>query len=314
MNTERPKPIYLAVLAVFLCVGLLASTHAVAESHNIYTADLFELGDGVDPATPGDADIMGTTQPGPDWDDLFNADRSLKDAINEFGAPGSNGVPDFLDTWGSIRARRDVAFIFDTIADVIDPADDLGNAYAYTAFNDNLDLVVYAGVERLLAADSDLYLEFNKGLFSTDEGGAPVGARSVGDILVKAVFSAGILSSVEVYRWEADLAFHPVESLPINPEDPAEQCNTGGTLCTVCNGSPVDGGSWDNFDSLGNPITTLEVDTFMEVGINLGRLLNADLYSNYYNDRFTSLQISTPTDYALGTFMRAGWRAFSAAQ
>jgi hypothetical protein len=83
---------------------------------NPVTNDQFELGDGIEPAVPGVADVMGSVQQGPDWDDLFTADRSPRDEFDEFGNPGSNGVPDFLDTWGYFRARRDAVFVLDDLS------------------------------------------------------------------------------------------------------------------------------------------------------------------------------------------------------
>ncbi len=40
----------------------------------------------------------------PDWAAVFNADGSLKDEVDEAGAPGANGVPDYVDLYHGLDA------------------------------------------------------------------------------------------------------------------------------------------------------------------------------------------------------------------
>ena len=102
-----------------------------------------------------------------------------------------------------------------------------------------------------------------------------------------------------------------IDTLPINPEDPAEQCNVVGTLCAVCNGSTVGGGDWTSYDADGNVIADLSADMFLEFGLNLTALLGVHDYDNYYGTRYANIQITTyddaaaPQDIALGSFIRA---------
>jgi hypothetical protein len=196
---------------------------------NPVTNEQFELGDGIEPAVPGVADVMGSVQQGPDWDDLFTADRSLRDEFDEFGIPGSNGVPDFLDTWGNFRARRDAVFVLDDLSagttpdasvlagpalvgsGTVDSVHDIGNAYAYTTLDPdstgNLDLILYAGVERLSnAGSSEIVLEFNQQPVLVDADGTIAQQRSDGDLRVRTVFEGYLLSVVEVQLWALDPA------------------------------------------------------------------------------------------------------------
>jgi len=67
-------------------VFLAASPGLMAQQQPVNTLDLLELGDGVEPLFPGLGDILGSVpKAGPDWDDLFAADGSAKDEIDELG-------------------------------------------------------------------------------------------------------------------------------------------------------------------------------------------------------------------------------------
>ena len=332
MNNQRPSTTLsmTAALAVGLTFCLSGGAPLAAQTASVYQSGLFELGDGIDPAVPGIADIVGLAgQPGPDWSDLFGADGGWKDVYDELGNAGSNGVPDFLDGYGALRGRSDAGFIGDSVSagtgvdatvftgsgqlgpGTVDPGYDLANVYAYTGFNPGRDLVLYLGIERLTNAGGSIVFELNKNLFSIDPGGAIVGSRSVGDLEVTAEFSAGILSSVMIRSWEGGWAV--IDTLPIDPAQPSEQCNAGETLCVVCNGASVAGGDWTSYDAAGNPIANLLPDTFMELGINLSALLGVHTWQSYYDTRYANIQVSTyddavppaARDYALGSFIRA---------
>ena len=203
-------------VSVLVLVGMLTATILAQDddpptgsTQDPAVVSKFELGDGVEPAVPGVGDILGSLQAGPDWDDIFTAEGSLKDVYDELGNPGGNGVPDFLDTWGAFRARRDAVFIQDDISagslidastldgsgqvlpGIVDGAYDLGNAYAYTTLNGNLDgtldLLLYAGVERLSSAGTGyVTLEFNQSPFLVTEDSRVTGEKSVGDLLIVA--------------------------------------------------------------------------------------------------------------------------------
>ncbi len=321
------------VIAVF---GVFLIQRASAGS--VDANNTFELGDGVNPLVPGVGDVTGDPlQPGPDWNDLFAADRTVRDDVDEFGQPGSNGMADYLDlNDGYYPVRRDAGFVIDDISagggldstifvapgtlgsGSIAPDYDIGNAYAYGAFDASKNLILYAGVERLVSGAGSIVFEFNKDLFSI-QSGTVVGQRSDGDLRVQADFPGGVLTTVGLSQWgvvdagTGAMGWIGIEVLPISPSNPAEQCNAAGTFCVVCNGTTVNGGDWTNYDETGTPITDLSPNSFMEFGINLSAALGIHRYDNYYDTRYASIQVSTndgaanpvDQDFALGSFDRA---------
>ena len=317
---------------------IVAATVNDASAQSAPVTDNFELGDGVNPTVPGTADVLGSSvQTGPDWNDLFDANRQPLDVYDENGVLASNGVPDFLDTFGSLKNRRDAAFLLDDIsagggtdqtvfvapgtlgAGTVDAASDLGNVYAYSRFNDTMDFVLYTGLERLAPGVGRIDLEFNQSEFSIGATGAIQGVRTEGDLLIGADYTGAALTAITLSMWTlvdpetSDYQWVAVESLPINPEDPAEQCNAGGTICALCNSANVDGGAWQNYGDDGAVIQELGPDSFMELGINLSAELGVHTYQNYYQARYVSVQVTTfdtaatPTaqDYSVGSFIRA---------
>ena len=330
-------PLLMAMCAVFVAGAL--STSALAQATgNVQNNERFELGDGVNPLVPGVGDILGDgAQPGPDWSDLFAAGGQPKDAYNELGEPVPNGVPDFLDIFSGLRGRRDAGFLVDDVSagtradasvfvapdrvgsGIVDSLYDLGNAYAYTTFDDQHELILYAGLERLAPGRGSIVFEFTRVAFALDEGGRLTGTRTVGDLKVEADYPAGILESVHLYRWgvvsesTGATGWIAVDTLPIDPSDPAEQCNGAGTLCAVCNGTTVDGGDWQNYDAAGNVVPSLGSDLFLEFGLNLTRVTGLHTYQDYYGTRYAGISITSyddaatpaPKDLALGSFYRA---------
>lgn len=328
MSTRQApsNPRILATLAVMLAVAFAVGPLA---ADSVYRSGVFELGDGVVPAVPGIADIAGSDQPGPDWEDLFRAGAShgLRDDFNELGKPVANGVPDFLEAWPGTRLRRDAAFVADPVSagvatdgsvpagpglvapGIVDPGYDLSNAYAYMAFSPSRDLMLFLAAERLSNADAAIVFEFNRDLFAVDADGRITGLRSSGDLRIEASFASGVLSSVALSTWEGGWVL--LDTLPIDPSQPSEQCNAGETLCAVCNGVTIEGGGWTKFDGAGKPTAKLTSETFLEMGINLSALVGVHTWQNFYATRYTSVQVSShdaagaPADYALGTFVRA---------
>jgi hypothetical protein len=332
LRMNRFQALALLATSAALAVGFAAWAQAPA------VRDTFEIGDELDPMVAGSGDVLGDQlQNGPDWDDLFAADRSFRDQFDEFGNAGSNGVPDFLDTFGTLKLRRDGLFVIDAISagSGVDPTrldaqgrvvsgtvaspHDLGNVYAYTLFTPARDLVVYGAMERLASGAGSARFELNQSVFSVAGDGTITGDRTLGDLRVQANFSADVLTSLDVYKWElvdAQAGLHDwvlVQSLPYSPENSAEQCVADGAICAVCNGAGVDGGDWPNYDAQGATIQTLATGSLLEFGVNVSALLGVHTYGNYYETRFTSMQVSTydgaatpaPQDYTLGALERA---------
>lgn len=324
----------IAAICAVLLVLVLPGT-ALAQSEPV--TESFEIGDGVEPFAPGTGDVLGASlQNGPDWGDLFAADRTCKDVYDEFGNAGLNGMPDFLDTWGYWKLRRDGGFLFDDVSGgtgtdatvfgeggalgsgEVPPAFDLGNAYAYAMFTKHKQLMLYAGLERLSVGTATVALEFNRNRYVVDSG-VIEGARTVGDVRIVLDFGASGMIALELQKWvEVDpetgaADWTLIESLPIDQADPAEQCNAVQSLCVVSNAGPVAGGDWDNYGADGAVIGDLAPNTFVEFGINLSALIGIHTYDNFYATRYVSVQVMTyddatepnAIDYALGHFARA---------
>jgi hypothetical protein len=294
---------------VTVLLGLLVGTAlAVSDSGT------FELGDEV--VQPGSADILSSDQAGPDWTDLFNADGTLKDEypLDESGNPSGNGVPDYQELYGgewAVFMTDDVSLGTNPETTALAGSDDLvqnataevdhdiGNAYVYSTFDADDNVVLFAGAERLGSGDSYLEFEFNHAHVRLGHGGFGRGepwripdARAVGDLMLRLNFIGGLPSSLEAHKWvennPGEGAFQLIDTVV------GEDCNSGGTVCVVCNGGEIDGGPWPNFDELGDPemITT---DRFVELGVNAGALLG-------FQPDYTSIRIRTPQDIAFGYF------------
>ena len=270
-DSENSRLWTIATLVLVLIGGALVVVATIGEvaAQSAPVTENFELGDGVNPTVPGTADLLGSSlQAGPDWNDLFDANRQPLDVFDKTGGLVSNGVPDFLDAFGPLRNRRDAAFLLDDIsagggidqtvylspgaigAGSVDAAYDLGNAYAYSMFNEAMDFVLYTGLEQLAPGVGRIEMEFNQEVFAIGTAGAIEGSRTEGDLQVGAEYTAAALTAIHLSKWTlvnpetSEFQWVPVESLPINPEDPAEQCNASGTICALCNSANVDGGAW----------------------------------------------------------------------
>jgi hypothetical protein len=269
----------------------------------VYSAGLFELGDGeAPPGFPGMGNILlSGTQAGPDWEDLFNADGSLRD-------DDANGIPDYQEVFGgrwAVFSADDVSLGtgFESTALTADgkiyngtvAADhDIGNGYTYLTTDTGGNVVVYAGVERLGGGDSHLEIELNQDHFRLGHGGYGVGApwqvegsRIAGDVKVRLDYAAGGLSSVSLDSWDGS-GWVSVSVLT------GESCDLGETFCAVCNTAEVDGGPWANYDTVDDP-ELIASNRFVEVGVNVGALLGGPA-------DFTTVRLRTPEDAAFGYF------------
>lgn len=302
MNIAKPHTSRLTVLAIFFCLALLAGPRLAAQD-SVYSDGLFQL----DPPIPTSADILGSpgtaSAAGPDWEDLFNADRSIRDdyPLDEFGQPMGNGVPDYIDLysgqWAVFTAddvMSDATFVVSGSETLIysgrrmNAEHDLGNAYAYSALDSVGNLVLFAGAERLGSGDSTLEVEVNQDHRRLGHG-PPwrlTGARQADDLLIRVSFSGGLIDSVEVQRWSG--AWIPVETVL------GETCNAAETVCSACNGAEIDGGPWTNFDTEGDA-EQISPGRFIELGVNVGALLGTQ-------PDYTTVQLRTPQDIALSYF------------
>jgi hypothetical protein len=297
-------------LLAFVLVGGLIAQEPVEDS--VYSADVFELGDGQPPpGMPGMADVLDDAAlAGPDWAALFDADGTPRDDYPDDGAgnPVGNGIPDYQELFNGqwvVFSADDVSLgsEFEGTAlyldgrvynSVVDADHDIGNAYVYSTESTIGNLVLYAGAERLGSGDSHLELEFNQDHFRLGHGGygrgepwEVDGERVTDDVLVVVSFTGGALGTIEVSRWDG-AAWAALDSFS------GEGCNVDETLCAVCNSTVVDGGPWENHDTDGDP-EQISANRFVEVGVNVGALLGIQ-------PSYTTVRLRTPQDTAFGYF------------
>jgi hypothetical protein len=312
VNSYRRRFYFMARLLSVLCVvSLLGPGSSLAEG--VRQNDLFEIGDGGPSFFPGAGDIIGSVETGPDWDDIFSVGGLLRDdyPYDFSGEPAGNGIPDFVDLYAGEAAvfmEDDVSLggAIDTTAfsyadgvvlnAAVAPEHDLGNSYVYAAFDSLGNLVIYAGTERLAAGDSFVEFELNQAHIRLGHGPpwAVTGDRVAGDLLVRVTFAGGYLNSVSISRWvEIDPAsgasgFVEIESLI------GEGCNFSETLCITGNAGEIDGGSWRNFDTVGDG-EVISANRFVEFGIAADAVLGS-------RPDYTSIQVRSPQDIAFGYF------------
>src|SRR5262245_13944982 len=123
MRNHRLTTRILALLAFCFLAG-----SALADGQGIYSAGLFELGDGAaPPGFAGAADVLGTAdQPGLDWGDLFTADGDPRDGIR-----GAVFIADDVSLGSGFESTA-LAGSPDLVRNgTAAAAHDLGNTYAY---------------------------------------------------------------------------------------------------------------------------------------------------------------------------------------
>src|SRR5262245_33899281 len=107
-DSTRPWRTALSAMAFGL---LCASTAARAEADEL--CRYFELGDSLQPAVAGTAELQGDAEtPGPDWTDLFLSDTTLRDEVGADGQPPANGIPDLVDLYQG----RAAVFVSDEVS------------------------------------------------------------------------------------------------------------------------------------------------------------------------------------------------------
>jgi hypothetical protein len=137
--------------------------------------------------------------------------RVWVDALDEKGAPSSNGVPDFLETWQAFNAREDAAI--------------LKNGYAFRTIDGAGDEILYAGFLRASSAGpSKVAFEFSQ----------KPGAQLLGDLLVEAeIDGAGNVGMVRFQTYSEGKAIGGSILAILS----GEGCSDAGTACIVSNGA-----------------------------------------------------------------------------
>ena len=70
------------LLACVCLAGLSCLAAGTASGQLNPLVDEFELGDAIEPPLAGTGDILSLSGVSPDWEELFNADGSLKDNVD----------------------------------------------------------------------------------------------------------------------------------------------------------------------------------------------------------------------------------------
>jgi len=269
----------------------------------------------------------------PTWTDLFNADGSLKDAVDASGGASPNGVRDFAEPpysgidavfvgdWISNGVATDMSALSDgeNIGDVIvwngtvRTEHDVGNAYVFATTDgaSTPNLVLYGAAERFgtMAASSYIEFEFNQGKVQAISADTPLtGNRTDNDVLVRLNLSMGALTSADIMSWSSANGYQLITSVPATAgtacaHDAAVQlylaCDpylASGEFNSVSGFTP-----WDDSprDLNNQPVSVAAPDGVLEFGINVGALLGS-------NPDFTSIMVRTPEDIVLDSFRNLG--------
>src|SRR5574341_946058 len=260
------------VLAALITLGWQLSLSAFA----VHDEGNFEL----------EGDIPDSAAAGPDWGSVFDANGNVVDldgglaaafAMDDISPAGD--VDDTVFTSGGTKNSQQPSADWEWGTQSVPAKDDLSNVYAFGTIDDAGNLILYAGVERLAPnGASHIDLEFNQHEISLDEtppcSNEPckfLGNKTVGDILVAMEFQqGGALGELRAYRWDGS-NYVAITGAHLT----GEGCNAANgipadVICGFNNDGPADdGGPWPNYDNHGNVITTLEANSFTEIGVNL---------------------------------------------
>jgi hypothetical protein len=247
---------------------------------------------------PGYPFLTGSAQQepyssGPLWTDIFNADGTVN---NLHGGRSA----EFIEENISSGVATDMSTLLSgSLLDngIVPSLHDLGNSYVYSTSDTEGNLVLFTGLEHLGSVEGTSFIdvEFTQDIIFLQHGSPwPIyGKSSPGDLLIRVNLSDSLISSVEIKEWITG----EYQTIEISGPLGWESCSGNNTSYVLCIGAPVAGlpptnnDVWDlNF----NPVTVPSANSFIEVGVNVGRLLGT-------NPHITGVTIWTPEDIALGT-------------
>ena len=313
-----------ASAAVFITIVLFV--FSIVALRAVHSDGLFEMGDAL--GTVGSADILGSlSQDGCDWADLFDTDPTAEEIAQAVEACGGVNAIFIADELSQGKSKDNTVFVKGSAKNDALIADwqwttggspskaDISTFYTYATLNDNNELILYAGLERLAPnGDAHVDFEFNQGIIGldneppcgTDSSGGPsdgapcefTGDKVVNDILLVMDFEVGgTLGNLEIRQWDG-ASYVLVDSLA------GTGCNTGDTVCAFNNGAPIDGGPWPNFDSKGLVVEQISGNGFTEAGINITSILGSTpCFSTVQAKTRSSASFnSTLKDFALAGF------------
>jgi hypothetical protein len=299
--------------------------HQAVEKPLLITAALFAF---LVTATANAQDVLLL----PNWSDLFNANGTLKDAVDDAGAAGSNGEPDYVDLYGG----TDAIFIGDNISDgvavdmsvptaadtledtvvyndTVASSHDVGNAFVLTTTDSQNNLVLYGAAERLGPAQENSYIEFEftQDIVQAAQVNAPLrGSRTTGDLLVRLNLTEGVLTSAQLSRWSGVAGYQSVAT--VSPVVGGVACVGNETTHLVCDPYLASGlfdyqsqfNPWtEPWDPAGIPVQVSEPNGLLEFAVNVGVLLGGE------NPDYSSIVVRTPGDIIIDSFRNHGYWA-----
>lgn len=243
--------------------------------------------------------VGGTPEPmpAPDWTLMFNPDGKV---ISRQGGLDAFFIEDKIsaDVGLDMSMCPDPATPLVVENGVVATANDLGNGFVWVTTNETGDLILHAGVERLSSlADTFIEFEFNQDIVQVRSGRPWIinGGRTVDDLLVRIDFIDGAIGSADIKRWIEP--WGGGKYLTIVAAGP-DGCT--GSDYRYCSGAPPMKTIQDEvWDAQNNLVETPQPDSFLEIGVNVGVLLGANI-------EFTSIQVRTPQDIILDSFRHIG--------
>lgn len=245
---------------------------------------------------PGYANLTGSAEPGPGWTDLFDESGKVKDL---FGGHSAAFIEDNISA--GVATDMSILLSNDYVDNgMVQAINDLGNAYVYRTTDADGNIVLFAGVERLGVSESSSYIdiEFTQGKIQVWSG-IPwkiQGQRINGDLIIRVNMVAGAVDNVEFkyYAGEAAGGYQVLETAW--PFD-VQACNNSNDIFAFCSGSKPAGlvaTNSDVWNIWGTPVVAPVADSFVAVGVNVGRLLGI-------NPDYSGLTLRTPEDISFGT-------------
>lgn len=270
----------------------------------------------------------------PVWSDIFDSTGSIKDAVGVGGAPGSNGVPDYMDLYGGM----DAVFAGDNISnavgtdmsvsdgtqaltetvvrnDTVSAIHDLGNGFVMARQGSNNNLTLYGGMERLAPSGGSSYVEFefNQAVVQAISADAALrGDRTAGDLLIRLTLDQGVVTGATAERWDSSGQFAALGSVAIVP---GVACSGDPVVFIVCDPWQASGqhnyqsafDQWtEGWDMNGNPVTVPQPNAILEFAVNVGSIMGS-------SHEYSSIVIRTPQDITLAGFRHIGhWSQYSA--
>jgi hypothetical protein len=256
----------------------------------------------------------------PEWARIISPNGSTVDAVDRRGRFNSDGIPDYVQLYPAFEAGYVEEVISngeatDMSALLIDrdvgkevlyngavsAAHDLGNFFYLLTVTQMGNLRFYFGVERL-RSDLPTFIEFELNQAEIRvASGVPwwniKGYRLDGDLLIRANFIAGNLTSVELAVWHEGI-FHIFET---DSQGLGQGCKDQFSYIYCLGTPPIDRSAqeievWDE-DYL--PVVPTLADSFFELGIDMSRLMGS-------GTEFSGVYVRTPEDVLLTSFSQIG--------